>query len=693
MRFIRCGTFTIDTELARLQEQNQDVQIDPKVFNLLLFFCQNPNKLLSRQDLLDNVWGGSMVTDNAINKIVANLRKTLNDDPKKPSFIQTVPKKGYCFIADVTFCSEQPENEPARHQPKGPRTLVYYFLIGILTLIAIIVGLAKRESTLVIKTKELTRAIGAEHSAIIDPNLRYLLFVKASNKSGKTQLWRKDLSSNKTYRVRNASSTLSDVFAIDSQDHIYYLQQHQQSCSVNKVSWASPTALSKPEVIFNCSQYQIEEIKLAELRQQVFFTAHANSDSDLTLYRYDIVNQQQYEILIPEKEVLNISKLDVAPDEHALLIISTPTDNYSQFFTFDLDTGKTQLRQHFDYPVSEAIWYHDSDKIVMLSEPPEHSILLTDRSGKQQVLVNLSEHYTVDLNRINNGSDVLFTTTNTNFNLRWLTMSMTNHSPNNSSVYDYLPSLAHQQARYAFISKRSGINQVYMSHSFREKTKKLTDFKQHRTIKSLSFSPDDRSLLLVQSKQISSLTIPEDKDKGTSEPVILFSTSGKIGHADWLNNQWLSVRVWQQNHSTNYLINAITGEKRTLSKRWHSVIADHSSTHTLYLIDDENHQLHQVHLDNLNLALSDFEQHPIAQNVVLPANAAEIKISQGELYYLTHSEQGARINVTSLSNHQQRHYDVDNLYGYDVGGSNLIVSEQVSQEGDVHTLLITPTEN
>ena len=115
------GDFIYDAEQQRLllnkgdnkayldKSQLQEVEIEPKLLELLAFFIRKPNTIISRQALLDEVWANTYVTDNAINKLVGNLRKVLNDDAKTPRYIQTIPKRGYRFICEIIPIANLPE--------------------------------------------------------------------------------------------------------------------------------------------------------------------------------------------------------------------------------------------------------------------------------------------------------------------------------------------------------------------------------------------------------------------------------------------------------------------------------------------------------------------------------------------------------------------------------------------------------
>src|ERR1044072_9016643 len=85
----------------RVCKAGKAVQLEPKALSLLLFLIENPGRLIEKDEILDKVWGGTFVTENALAREIAKLRKTLGDDPKAARYIQTVHTRGYRFIAEV----------------------------------------------------------------------------------------------------------------------------------------------------------------------------------------------------------------------------------------------------------------------------------------------------------------------------------------------------------------------------------------------------------------------------------------------------------------------------------------------------------------------------------------------------------------------------------------------------------------
>ena len=110
-------SFRLDTLNHCLWQGNERVAIPPKAYDLLRFLVENPGRLISREELLKAVWPDTFVNPEILRKYIQDLRKILGDRPDKPIFIETVPKRGYRFLAPIVdqSTSEQstvPEKTP-----------------------------------------------------------------------------------------------------------------------------------------------------------------------------------------------------------------------------------------------------------------------------------------------------------------------------------------------------------------------------------------------------------------------------------------------------------------------------------------------------------------------------------------------------------------------------------------------------
>ena len=93
--------FELDDSSFCLFHEGRRVPLEPRALRVLLLFVQNPGRLLQKDFILDMVWKTTFVEESTLTRAVAILRKQLGDDPRAPTYIETVPTLGYRFIAKV----------------------------------------------------------------------------------------------------------------------------------------------------------------------------------------------------------------------------------------------------------------------------------------------------------------------------------------------------------------------------------------------------------------------------------------------------------------------------------------------------------------------------------------------------------------------------------------------------------------
>lgn len=97
----RFDHFTLDVESRLLCRDGLAVDVSNRYFDALVLLVSNAGALVSKDRFMDDVWRGVPVTDEALTQCIRSLRRALGDDAARPKFIETVPKHGYRFIADV----------------------------------------------------------------------------------------------------------------------------------------------------------------------------------------------------------------------------------------------------------------------------------------------------------------------------------------------------------------------------------------------------------------------------------------------------------------------------------------------------------------------------------------------------------------------------------------------------------------
>src|SRR5580698_3269846 len=120
------GEFHIDARARTLRRDSAIVTLNSRTFDMLLYFVQNPGQVLTRDELLRNVWQDTYVDENNLAQSISALRRALEEKPGDNSYIVTLPGKGYQFVAPVKAISpESPAIVPDASASHGPGGLLF----------------------------------------------------------------------------------------------------------------------------------------------------------------------------------------------------------------------------------------------------------------------------------------------------------------------------------------------------------------------------------------------------------------------------------------------------------------------------------------------------------------------------------------------------------------------------------------
>jgi len=97
----RIGEWRVDPLRGEIARAGESVRVDARVMRLLQYLAGRAGEVVSTDEMLDQVWAGVVVTQDSAYQAIATLRRLLGDDPKRPTYIATVPRLGYRLIAPV----------------------------------------------------------------------------------------------------------------------------------------------------------------------------------------------------------------------------------------------------------------------------------------------------------------------------------------------------------------------------------------------------------------------------------------------------------------------------------------------------------------------------------------------------------------------------------------------------------------
>jgi len=712
---IQFGGFILDSKQTRLLYQGKELAIDPKLFELLVIFVNQPNIIISRDYILEHLWSGSIVTDNAINKLIANLRKVLGDDPKQPQYIQTIPKRGYRFICNVTLVeTSNAHPKIAQQNTNIKKVRLSTFSIAKITVLLMLSSVLlwqvfspTEQPNIKADTIELTRSKGAEKSAQMHPDKKHLYYLKMNPENTANQLWIKNIHSSKVHQVDIGKATISSIFAVatepnDEITNLFYFDKTQDACGVYK---ATLTAISQIEQsslanltmnwkqndkLFDCSNKRIKDIDYHEKRQEIYYAAQPQDLWPNQIYLFDLETKSHRFVAQDEPKGWGHHGIDISPDGNKLLIMSTDSNYKTQLLALDLASNKITKGFKFDHPVIEAIWHHDSVKVLYYSAPPLHQIIQSDLNGKNATtVVSVSEYLSPQMSLFPDGRNLLFSTEQKNYSNRWLVAPEQVSDIDNSNVYDVNPVLFHNSSAYIFVSKRSGRRQLYLGRHDTNNAQIVTNFSKLLSLNYLSISADDQSILINVEDKVYHISI---SDLNTLDPVkelkkeqLVFTSEHPIISLDWLTKNGAAITIVKNGTPELKVINLANNKEVALEGKWAYGIRDGQHLEYSYLIEQHSNALYRINTFIISDDI-DINQHNLTHTqLTLPTGFFHVKVDSNTLYYGSGENDGDYLNAIPLNdNNESNKYLINDFNSYDVYNGRIMLSDIESIEGDVH---------
>jgi DNA-binding winged helix-turn-helix (wHTH) protein len=106
---LRVGEWRVAPELNSLERDGQSVRVEPKIMQVLVTLAERPGTVLTKEHILRQVWPETFVSEEVLTRSISELRRVFEDNPREPTYIQTIPKGGYRLLAPVV--TEGPDRQ------------------------------------------------------------------------------------------------------------------------------------------------------------------------------------------------------------------------------------------------------------------------------------------------------------------------------------------------------------------------------------------------------------------------------------------------------------------------------------------------------------------------------------------------------------------------------------------------------
>lgn len=460
----------VDPQTLVIQVAGKEKRLEPKLIALLTYLAQHSQQVLSRQQITEAIWPKVVVVEESVTQAIFALRNALNDDAKRPKYIETIPRRGYRFLAEVAFTQQDAV------QPSLPSLLSRYrkyslgIALGLVFVLALLWLIAKPSSEYEIATiLPVTTMAGAECCMAINNDHR-MVFI---NVLGKVKdLYAKDLVTGAQQRLTQDDWQKGIPLWLDNSTLIY------PRCANSQCQIVRQTLSQSPQVIYTSDHY-IGEITLGLSNPNllIFNEEHDLSEFiefDLRSGKYEPLRNRYpdlpphilhpilsedasrlYFVNIDPKPVLMV--LDLASKKIALI-----SDQFDEINSYSLD-------KHQQLIIAGA--YNSAAGVWLLAKNGGQPKLIVRASGDEKLQFPLSDPVEKALYY----QSVVF-----DQNIGMVTGNSAKHddfSALNSTSVDNLASFSKDEQFLYFISNRTGFSEVWRYDLNTRQSKPVTQMK------------------------------------------------------------------------------------------------------------------------------------------------------------------------------------------------------------------------
>ncbi|WP_306521050.1 winged helix-turn-helix domain-containing protein [Rheinheimera sp.] len=377
------------------------------------YFIVNAGRLITRDEILADVWGVRDVSDGRISRVIRVLRVALGDDSREPTYIETIPKRGFRFIAPVAevvlaqgaeFNTAQVELNPlavtatAQVRPKRSswlRTMGLIFLLGcgLLYLGWRYLYLPQQEGSTVpfARFDAISSMIGLEYNAAVSPDGQHIVYNHLLPDYETVELVLQNLQNFETRVLLSGKDLLSGPsWSPDGQKIAYQHIVDDKQCEIRIMTLdAGKTAMVKDDLLTNCGAKSIGgRLSWSPDGAYLVYPHTPDGLQNSVLMLYPFAGGQQEQLTTPPQTSQGDFAVRFSKKGDQLAFIRDDGGAAGQIWIMDLASRSSRLLVQLSgsYPMN-IDWYDNDSKIIYPTSSATLSVV-DIKTGQSQVLLN-----------------------------------------------------------------------------------------------------------------------------------------------------------------------------------------------------------------------------------------------------------------------------------------------------------------
>lgn len=403
-QLLKFGAFALRADQSVLELDGQAVPMTPKMFDTLLVLVKNQGRIVDKETLLNEVWPDSYVEEGNIAFNIRQLRKLLGCDAQSPTFIETVPKRGYRFIAPVEAAADpevqpDPPVETEQQQPSRFGKIVTAAVILTLAIIAAgytwrTIGARPLANTLSI---EKLSADGNIYHAVLSADGKDLVYTHR-NGSGMQSIWIRDLTTSNSVQIVAPSDHFYGGMAISPDGETLYFSRGSLTGPQTDI-FRMPIAGGVPEKVVESTQGWMS---ISPDGSRISFVRCPYAESEhCALYIADTTKGLNEKKLVSRPRFIRISDNRISPDGKKIAFASghsRTASNEFGLFEVDIESGvERPLTNEKFFNIGYLAYMPDQQSVLITAmQRPDHSYPIwrvSTADGRTERLTTDSESY------------------------------------------------------------------------------------------------------------------------------------------------------------------------------------------------------------------------------------------------------------------------------------------------------------
>lgn len=492
------GKFAIDPQTRTVTFGDDIIKIQPKVMQLLNYLAQQPNQVIPREELFENLWKNVYVTEDAIHRTISQLRTIFKKDESLENYIETIPKTGYRLVAPVKGL----DLNKSTIKPSPKRMLVkagiLFFLITIFIYYQVKVNLMVNETIPVIKN--LTSHEGVEATPRFSPDGTKILYSqKEMNDTNGAYLL--DLIDKKAPELLIKNNFAADFYWSSDGSEIFSVIREGDKCTINKHLLVGAFIQN----ITTCLAHQNHYI-FADVFNEIMVTNEVDQadldDGVVTMKTYliNLITKERSLLLDPPKNMSD-SEVRISPDGNKILMTRVIKSGANELFVYDLQLKVLKQLTFDDAMIFGVDWVNNEQITYVSNKSDTRGLWVTDIEGSKPVWMNVILDNLNEIDVSPDGQQLVFQTLSNTSNVVQLnldeTIDLSYITQSNKNIY--LPQISPDNTKMAYVSNESGNHDLWISNIDGSEVLKLAD--DGVVFSGANWSPNGQYIAYIASRE------------------------------------------------------------------------------------------------------------------------------------------------------------------------------------------------